>query len=66
MAVLLQVAGSRSLGRAIPTTGALANLLSKYAFLLASQGALTSALTCLDSAQDVHIFLAAQKQHPNN
>jgi hypothetical protein len=56
MAVLLQVAGSRSLGRAMPTTGALANLLSKYAFLLASQGALTSALTCLDSAQDVRFL----------
>ncbi|XP_059478226.1 protein transport protein Sec31A isoform X2 [Neocloeon triangulifer] len=51
-ALLLQLAASTSAGRAIPTTGALANFLSKYAFLLASQGALTSALSCLESAQD--------------
>ncbi|XP_065338650.1 protein transport protein Sec31A isoform X2 [Cloeon dipterum] len=51
-ALLLQIAASQSQGRTIPTTGSLANLLSKYAFLLASQGALTSALSCLETAQD--------------
>ena len=43
-------------GRTVDVSGKLADLLSRYAALLASQGNLTAALTYLQNSQDVSVL----------
>lgn len=52
MAALLQAA-ARQQGRPAQTSFALAQLMTNYAFLLASQGSFSNALTYLESAHEV-------------